>query len=58
LGLPPSINPAFFLQIDPFLIEISDVILIFWYIAIAVKLYNVSLSTSAWNTPGDVIFFP
>jgi len=43
LGLPPSVDPAFFLQIDPYLIGIGGVILIFWYIAIAVKLYRVSL---------------
>lgn len=42
LGLPPSIDPAFFLQIDPILIGIGGVILIVWYIAIAVKLFGIS----------------
>jgi hypothetical protein len=41
LGLPPSIDPPFFLQIDPILIGLGGVILIFWYIAIAVKFYRV-----------------
>ncbi len=43
LGLPPSIDPAFFLQIDPILIGLGGVILIFWYVAIAVKFYKVSV---------------
>jgi len=38
--LPPSIDPAFFLRIDPVLIGLGGVILIGWYIAIAVKFYN------------------
>jgi hypothetical protein len=42
LGLPPSIDPAFFLQIDPILIGVGGVILIVWYLAIAVKLFGVS----------------
>ena len=42
LGLPPSIDPAWFLQIDPILIGIGGVILIVWYIAIAVKLIEMS----------------
>ena len=41
LGLPPSIDPPFFLQIDPILIGLGGVILIFWYIAIAVKFCRV-----------------
>ncbi len=40
LGLPPSIDPPGFLQIDPILIAIGGVILIFWYIAIAVKFFR------------------
>jgi hypothetical protein len=44
LGLPPSIDPAFFLQIDPILIGVGGVILLFWYAALAVKFYQVSLS--------------
>jgi len=42
LGLPPSIDPAFFLKIDPFLIGIGGVVLLFWYLAIAVKFYRES----------------
>ena len=42
LGLPPSIDPAWFLKIDPILIGIGGVILIVWYIAIAVKLIEMS----------------
>ncbi len=42
LGLPPSIDPPFFLQIDPILIGIGGVILIIWYIAIAIKFFGVS----------------
>lgn len=41
LGLPPSINPAWFLQIDPFLVGLGGVILLFWYGAIAVKFFRV-----------------
>jgi hypothetical protein len=44
LGLPPSIDPAWFLQIDPLLIGIGGVMLIVWYIAIAVKFVEVSKS--------------
>ncbi|HVN53462.1 MAG TPA: hypothetical protein VMT46_03955 [Anaerolineaceae bacterium] len=40
LGLPPALNPPFFMQIDPFLIGIGGVILLFWYVAIAVKFYS------------------
>ncbi len=42
LGLPPSIDPPWFLQIDPILIAIGGVILIFWYIAIAVKFFRIT----------------
>ena len=42
LGLPPSIDPAWFLQIDPILIGIGGVLLIVWYIAIAVKFVEAS----------------
>jgi len=45
LGLPPSLNPAFFMQIDPILIGVGGVILIFWYSAIAVKLTKSSRLT-------------
>ena len=44
LGLPPAIDPPWFIQIDPLLIGIGGVILIVWYIAIAVKLYKISRS--------------
>ncbi len=47
LGLPPSIDPEFFLKIDPILIAIGGVILLFWYVAIALKFYRVSLLKSA-----------
>ncbi len=43
LGLPPSIDPAFFIQIDPILIGTGGVILLFWYSALAVKFYRVAL---------------
>jgi hypothetical protein len=39
-GLPPSIDPAFFMQIDPLLIGSGGVILVCWYIAIAVKFFS------------------
>lgn len=42
LGLPPSIDPPWFLQIDPLLIGIGGVLLIIWYIAIAVKFVQIS----------------
>jgi hypothetical protein len=42
LGLPPSIDPPWFLQIDPLLIGIGGVILIIWYIAISVQFYKIS----------------
>jgi hypothetical protein len=44
LGLPPSIDPAWFLKIDPLLIGIGGVLLIVWYIAIAVRFVEVSKS--------------
>jgi hypothetical protein len=37
LGLPPSIDPVWFLQVDPILIGLGGVLLILWYVAIAVK---------------------
>ena len=40
LGLPPSIDPAFFLRIDPILIGIGGVLLIIWYAALAMKLWR------------------
>jgi hypothetical protein len=43
LGLPPSIDPAFFLQIDPLLIGVGGVILIGWYLTIAVRLFRLSI---------------
>ncbi len=46
LGLPPSIEPALFLQIDPLLIGIGGFILLFWYAAIAVKFYRISFPRS------------
>ncbi len=42
LGLPPSIDPPFFLQIDPILIAVGGAILIIWYIAIAVKFFRIA----------------
>lgn len=42
LGLPPSLDPAFFLKIDPYLIGIGGVFLLFWYTAIAIKLFNIA----------------
>jgi hypothetical protein len=42
LGLPPSIDPAFFLIIDPVLIGIGGVFLIVWYCLISVKLFQQS----------------
>jgi hypothetical protein len=41
LGLPPSIDPAWVLQIDPILIGIGGALLLFWYGAIAVKFFQV-----------------
>ena len=40
LGLPPGIAPAFFLKIDPVLIGIGGLLLIFWYLLIAQKLFR------------------
>ncbi len=42
LGLPPSLDPDFFLKIDPILIGAGGVILLFWYLAIANKFYRVA----------------
>ena len=38
LGLPPAIDPVFFLKVDPFLIGIGGVVIIVWYVLIAVRL--------------------
>jgi hypothetical protein len=38
LGLPPSIDPAFFMKVDPFLIGIGGVFIIIWYVLISLKL--------------------
>jgi hypothetical protein len=38
LGLPPSINPAFFMKVDPFLIGIGGVFIIVWYVFISLRL--------------------
>lgn len=42
LGLPPALDPAFFLRIDPILIGVGGAVLLVWYVAIAVKLFRVS----------------
>ncbi len=38
LGLPPSIDPSFFIKIDPFLIGIGGVVIIVWYALVALRL--------------------
>jgi hypothetical protein len=43
LGLPASIDPPLLLQIDPILIGIGGVILLYWYAAIAVKCTKASI---------------
>ncbi len=53
LGLPPSIDPAFFLRIDPILIGVGGVILMVWYIAIAVKLSGISQRKTVLPVPQE-----
>lgn len=50
LGLPPALNPPFFMTIDPFLIGIGGIILLFWYVAIAVKLFSYKSKTQPVKT--------
>jgi len=47
LGLPPSIDPAVFLKIDPILIGLGGILLIYWYLGIAVRLIQIGWHRSS-----------